>query len=986
MSFFQFCSLGPAKAGHYVRNAAFVLLATASAAAAQGIQTGTISGRLQSIDQLPLPGVTVTATSPNLQGVRDAVSDTNGVYYVQGLLPGTYHVTFDLSGFQPASRDAIAVASGAVAVVNATLSLASITETVTVTAAAPSALASPATRQTYTKGDIDVMPTGRRPLDVTELAPGVTTSVSNASQVTIAGAFGFDNVFMVNGVDVNDNIFGTSNNLFIEDAIQETTILTHGISAEYGRFSGGVINVVTRSGGNLFSGSFREGLSNPDWIGETPLEKAAGVKHANVLGRTHEGTFGGPVVHDRLWFFTAGRYETANTPNTFAQNGAAYTRTDTNKRGELKVTATIAPARTVQASVIDNSTRQANASAIGAAALLDAGMLTNRVLPNRLFGLKYTGMATRSLFADLQYSEKRQGFRHNGGTSTDIMDSPFRTLGLTAGVPGGLFYNAPYLDATDPEDRNNHQITGSLAHLLSTPRFGSHEIKGGAEYFVSTGIGGNSQSSTGSVFVTDYLLDRGTIVRDAAAAPIPVFTPGASQVWNFQATRGAKVHINTTSFYVQDRWIATPRLTLDLGTRIEAVRSDATGDVHAVSTMSIVPRLGATYDLSGDGGTTVYGTYGHYSGKYSQVQFGVNTNVGRPNEVDYVYSGPEGQGGNFAPGFDLANYRTVNFASFPTANVRVADGIQSPLTREFTVGIGRELGSRGHARATYGWRRATNFVEDFTSLSTGVTTVPLVGTISNKVYDNTADLRRAYEDVVLQAQYRVMSNLSVNGHYTVQIRNEGTFAGEAANQPGIPSVFGDYPEVLGPALDRLMPEGRLDNFQRHKLRVAAIYSQSLGRFGSVDVSPLWRVNSGGVYSLTTAIRVPAAQLARNPGYPAASLSANSRETVFFGDRGGFDFKGYGVMDLAASYNLAVWKSLRPWFKVEIYNLFENQTLIAWDRTVSVDPASALDANGIPTGYLKGARFGQATAGNHFPQPYLGQNGGRTMRIAFGARF
>ena len=249
-----------------------------------------------------------------------------------------------------------------------------------------------------------------------------------------------------------------------------------------------------------------------------------------------------------------------------------------------------------------------------------------------------------------------------------------------------------------------------------------------------------------------------------------------------------------------------------------------------------------------------------------------------------------------------------------------------------------------------------------------------------------ADLRRAYEDVVLQAQYRVMSNLSVNGHYTVQIRNEGAFAGEAANQPGIPSVFGDYPEVLGPARDRLMPEGRLDNFQRHKLRVAAIYAQSLGRFGSVDVSPLWRVNSGGVYSLTTAIRVPAAQLARNPGYPAASLSANSRETVFFGDRGGYDFKGYGVMDLAASYNLAVWKSLRPWFKVEIYNLFENQKLIAWDRTVSVDLASALDANGIPTGYLKGARFGQATAGTHFPQPYIGQNGGRTIRIAFGTRF
>ena len=65
-------------------------------------------------------------------------------------------------------------------------------------------------------------------------------------------------------------------------------------------------------------------------------------------------------------------------------------------------------------------------------------------------------------------------------------------------MPGGLFYNAPYLDATDPEQRNNRQITGSVSTLLSTGRYGSHELKGGAEYFVSTGIGGNSQSSTGT--------------------------------------------------------------------------------------------------------------------------------------------------------------------------------------------------------------------------------------------------------------------------------------------------------------------------------------------------------------------------------------------------------------------------------------------------------------------------------------------------------
>ena len=84
--------------------------------------------------------------------------------------------------------------------------------------------------------------------------------------------------------------------------------------------------------------------------------------------------------------------------------------------------------------------------------------------------------------------------------------------------------------------------------------------------------------------------------------------------------------------------------------------------------------------------------------------------------------------------------------------------------------------------------------------------------------------------------------------------------------------------------------------------------------------------------------------------------------MFFGERGANNFKGYGVMDFAATYNIAVWRSLRPWFKVEVYNLLNNPKQIAWDRTVTANPPSPLDANGIPTDYIEGPRFGQATSG------------------------
>ena len=106
------------------------------------------------------------------------------------------------------------------------------------------------------------------------LAPAVHPSGPNGAY-SIAGSASFDNLFLVNGVTVNENLRGQANDLYIEDAIQETTVATAGISAEYGRFSGGVVNVVTKSGGNSFSGSFRETLINDKWRTLTPFERPA---------------------------------------------------------------------------------------------------------------------------------------------------------------------------------------------------------------------------------------------------------------------------------------------------------------------------------------------------------------------------------------------------------------------------------------------------------------------------------------------------------------------------------------------------------------------------------------------------------------------------------------------------------------------------------------------------------------------------------------
>jgi len=473
--------------------------------------------------------------------------------------------------------------------------------------------------------------------------------------------------------------------------------------------------------------------------------------------------------------------------------------------------------------------------------------------------------------------------------------------------------------------------------------------------------------------------------------PIPVFTPGVSRVQNWLPTLGAVVNINTSSLYFQDHWVATPRLTLDLGTRFEAVRSNATGDITTVDTTTIVPRFGATYDISGNGRTVLQATYAHYAGKYSEAQFAANTDVGNPSLVVYGYTGPAGQGRDFAPGINPANYTTIISASFPTANIFVADGLHSPTVREFTTSIGRELGTRGFARATYQFRRWFDFVEDEIKLSNGIVNVNRnganIGNLTKVVYDNTDGIDREYQALVFQSGYRFNPSMNIGANYTVQLKNDGNSNVEAANQPGIPSVFGDYPEILGPALDRYLPEGRLADFQRHKLRVYGTYTQQMGRFGSIDVSPLWRVDSGQVFSYFAAnVPLTAIELARNPGYPANNINTSTAYNLFFGDRGAGDFLGYGLLDLAATYSVPVWKTAKPWVKVEFYNLLNNDKLIKWDTTVTPDPNSPKDANGLPTGFIQGANFGKATADNQFPQPIPGTNGGRLFRISLGFRF
>jgi outer membrane receptor protein involved in Fe transport len=673
-----------------------------------------------------------------------------------------------------------------------------------------------------------------------------------------------------------------------------------------------------------------------------------------------------------------------------SETGIQLSSTDLNRRGEIKLTGTVATNHTLQGGYLNNYRERTNNSGLQSF-IIDPASEVDRTNPNMYYFTNYRGVRGNMMF-EAQYSQRKFKFADDGGTSTNIVDSPFISLSCAC------LYNAPYFDATDPENRNNRQITGNVTTFWDAG--GRHETKVGYEFFRSQRTGGNSQSSTSYVFNADFVMQGGL--------PVPHFVPGETYVENYIATRGATMNINNNSAYLQDNWTISDKLTANLGLRFEQVKVESTGEIVSVNTNPrIVPRLGLSYDVQGDGVNVVHATYAQYSGRYSEAQVGGNSPVGSPATLSRYYTGPDciGDETACAAGFALANYpitaANLERVEVPLANIFVDDKLKTPLTHEVTASFGRTLaGGLGYAEASYIFRRTGNMVEDFVTIADGTTDVVFngidAGTVSNVVYRNTDQAWREYQALVLQSRYRLFDRLTLNGNYTIQLRNHGNYEGEGTNTPGSTSIIGDYPEATSEA--RHFPEGRLQSFQRHKVRAWAIYDLGLGRFGDMQVSGLLRVDSGLAFSLAQRGVAPNATqraILAAAGYPDQLGTAN----VFFAERGSETFAGYGLFDTSVHYNVPVFRDLRPWIKFDVYNLLNNQKLIAWNTTVTQDATTPADNLGLRTGFTRNAAFGRATGNTvtnlnqtaiptYAPTGFGGTNGngGRTFRVALGLRF
>ena len=307
------------------------LVAPGLALAQSQATTAEINGRIVDPQGGVLPGVTVTASSPQTGYMRDTVSNVEGVFSLPLLPPGTYDVTAELSGFATFRQPGVRATVGATITINPTMTVAGVQEVITVEAATPLVETSSSIRtNTVDEEAIRNLPiNGRRFQDFLTLTPGAQVDTSR-SQISFAGQRGINSNVSIDGADYNQPFFGgirggeRSNNAFTipQEAIREFQVMSSGYSAEFGRSTGGLVNAITKAGTNSPSGSFFYVNRNKDWA-----ERNAFGQNAAPTQQQFGGSIGGPIAMNRLFYFAAGELQRQkNTRNVvFALTGITPT-------------------------------------------------------------------------------------------------------------------------------------------------------------------------------------------------------------------------------------------------------------------------------------------------------------------------------------------------------------------------------------------------------------------------------------------------------------------------------------------------------------------------------------------------------------------------------------------------------------------------------------------------------------------------------------
>ncbi len=714
-----------------------------------------IAGVVKDPSGAVLPGVTVEAASPALiERVRSVVTDGSGQYKVVDLRPGTYSVTFALPGFSALKREGIELAGSFTATVNADLRVGAVEESVTVTGDTPVVDIQSVTQQRVLgKEVLDAIPAGRNHANFANLIPGMTgaldyggTNNLNLSTLSVHGGRTGDQRVTVDGMSISATSGNGELSNFIPDitSTQEVAVSYSAGSADQA-FGGVQMNLIPREGGNVFRGSvFATGVNSSfQQSNYTPELQAAGLRTPNSIKLVYDVNpgGGGPIVKDKLWFYSAARWQ--GTQTTVAglyvnQNAGDPTKwtyePDLNNPAVLplvqtsantRVTWQISPRNKV-AGFYEHQYRVWEQ--LGPTIAYESA--TKYDFPrNEFLTGSYSSPITSKLLFDARASDIIQGWKDrypNGGTSlafTEPLPDVFKSL-IAVTEQGGLIPGLLYRGAGQTGLGPFIHVQGHIASAQASLSYvtGAHALKVG---FLDT---------FGTRRVDYENIDAN--VRYRFNNGVPNLITEVATPYGFTNNLGSELGV-----FVQDKWTLR-RLTANLGLRYDYLninypeqtlgpgglvpnRNITFPAIDYLNWNDISPRLGAVYDLFGDGKTALKANVGRYV--LAQRLTSDYTNLGNPvnamaNLVTRSWNDRGGLGvnGDYIPQCDLTK-AAANGECGALSDARFGQPIpstvsdpamlrgwnQRPEDWEFEAGVQQQLVSRvsvevGYFRRWYG--------------------------------------------------------------------------------------------------------------------------------------------------------------------------------------------------------------------------------------------------------------------------------------------
>lgn len=732
-----------------------VLVVAATAMAQE--RTGSLTGTIKDSSGGILPGATVQATSPSLVGVQAAISDGQGNYRFPALTPGVYEITATLQGFTAAKASAVRLAIGQVLKVDLSLSLATLTESVTVTAETPIIdVKQNAATASITAEEIENLPKARDFTDLVKTAPG--TQQERKSGIQIDGAGGSEHRYVIDGMDTTGVRTGVSGQEMPVDFIQELQVKSSGYNAEFRATTGGVISAITKTGSNVWRGGAGYYFRNNSFTGKarpelrqlpTDASRAEYITRPDDDFSRHEPTFdlGGPILRNRAWFYvgTAPEFDRVSRTVTFRTNNqtATFDQNENDYNTLATVTTQLNARMRLKGTVNLQSLKDVPGPTGGAGAFPtiepDGTSTSNPTLfPSPIyldtFDNFYVGsldwVMTPKLFANVTLGTYDYGI--HGGGAGDALRHTFGTSNIQSAsfnfpeIPDSLRFVSGYADlpsssVTKYDDFKRHAVNADLSYYAS--RWGQHSIKAGFQYerIGNSRLGGAQFPSIN----LQWGSPRNTLDGRSVRGTYGHYT--VTRVYN-----SGDIHTNGLGLFVQDAWSVRPNLTLNLGLRTdkEEIPSYTEGNrgIEFGFADKISPRAGFAWDVFSNAKWKAYGSFGiFYDTSKLEMPRGL---FGSEHSVTYymtldTFNWPSIQCAhpvNPGPSCPGTFIEQVDFrhAANEADNFLIDPTLKPIRTRELTFGLDHELTQRLALGVRYSRKRFDRTIEDTGVLVPGV--------------------------------------------------------------------------------------------------------------------------------------------------------------------------------------------------------------------------------------------------------------------------